>query len=71
MVVGDFPVNGRIARFPDTYIELRAAKDDILNEVLHYFKTGLCLHFIVRVFFNGLKWLRGSYVMFMETCARK
>lgn len=55
MVVGDFPVNGRIACFPDTYIELRAAKDDILNEVLHYFKTGLCLHFIVRVFFNGLK----------------
>ena len=55
MVVGDFPVNGRIAHFPDTYIELRAAKDDILNEVLHYFKRGLCLHLIVRFFFNGLK----------------
>lgn len=55
MVIGDFPVNGRIARFPDTYIELRAAKDDILNEVLHYFRTGLCLHFIVGLFCNGLK----------------
>ena len=55
MVVGDFPVNGRIAHFPDTYIELRAAKDDILNEVLHYFKTGLCLHLIVRFFFQWFK----------------